>query len=71
MVTPMIEATPADATASVTCGFCGRSFVEDRGQPTCRGCPLAKGCHFRRCPYCGYENPVPPGWLTRLRERLR
>lgn len=20
-----------------------------------------------RCPYCGYENPVTPAWLTRLR----
>lgn len=61
----------ADADASgkeqvVTCGFCGRDFEEDRGQPTCRSCPLGDACRFVRCPHCGYENPARPGWLERL-----
>ncbi len=54
----------------VTCGFCGRSFEQDRAQPACRACPLARGCKAVRCPHCGYENPVAPalpGWLGRLR----
>ncbi len=57
-------------TDRVTCGFCGEDFVEDRGQPTCAGCPLSRACHFRRCPHCGYENPVAPAWLTRLKRRF-
>lgn len=55
----------------VVCGMCGQSFVEDRGQPTCQGCPLASGCHFVRCPHCGFENPVAPQWLERLKDWLR
>lgn len=49
-----------------TCGFCGVDFREDRGQPACRRCPLARACRFVRCPECGYENPVTPDWLDRL-----
>lgn len=52
--------------ALVSCGFCAREFREDRGQPACRACPLSGCCHTIRCPYCGYENPVPPAWLSRL-----
>ena len=54
----------------MTCGFCGRTFQEDRGQSTCQRCPLARACKAIRCPHCGYENPlapVLPGWLSRLR----
>jgi predicted amidophosphoribosyltransferase len=50
----------------VVCGFCAGEFAEDRGQPVCRACPLAGLCHMVRCPHCGYENPVPPAWLSRL-----
>ena len=55
-------------SAMVACGYCGQRFREDRGQPVCRRCPLASGCHFVRCPRCGYENPVPPRWLSRFIE---
>lgn len=54
-----------------TCAFCNRAFEEDRGQPTCQGCPLARGCHFLRCPHCGYENPATPAWLRRVQGALR
>lgn len=50
----------------ISCGFCGREFEEDRGQPACRSCPLGEACRFVRCPHCGYENPARPGWLERL-----
>jgi hypothetical protein len=50
------------------CGFCGRSFAPDAGQPTCLSCPLKGGCHLVRCPHCGYENPMAPAWLTRIRD---
>ena len=53
--------------AVVSCGFCAREFREDRGQPACRACPFSGCCHAVRCPYCGYENPVPPAWLSRLK----
>lgn len=52
--------------ALVSCGFCAREFREDRGQPACRACPLSGCCHTIRCPHCGYENPVPPAWLSRF-----
>lgn len=54
------------AARAVVCGFCGTEFTEDRGQPTCRGCPLSGGCPMIRCPNCGYENPAPPAWVERL-----
>lgn len=57
---------PKGADAAITCGFCGQEFEEDRGQPTCRSCPLGEACRFVRCPHCGYENPARPGWLERL-----
>ena len=56
---------PADAGRHTVCGLCGRGFREDRGQPACRSCPLSRACRYLRCPSCGYENPVDPGWLRR------
>jgi len=56
----------AERSNTIVCGLCAQEFPEDRGQPACRGCPLAAGCHFVRCPRCGYENPLPPAWLSRL-----
>jgi hypothetical protein len=53
--------------SGVTCGYCGRTFAEDQGQPACASCPLKGGCRFLRCPHCGYENPCPPHWVERLR----
>ena len=58
----------APAGPAVTCGFCGREFVEDRSQATCQACPLSKACGLMRCPHCGYENAKEPGWLTRIKE---
>lgn len=49
------------------CGFCGRMFAPDEGQPACASCPLKGGCQLVRCPHCGYENPLTPAWLTRVR----
>lgn len=69
-------ATPApasrpEAQATVTCGFCGAEFVEDRSQATCQACPLSKACGLMRCPHCGYENPKQPAWLAKIREWMR
>jgi hypothetical protein len=50
-----------------TCCFCNRSFAQDEAQPTCSSCPLKGGCQMVRCPHCGYENPVAPAWLGRLK----
>lgn len=57
--------TPAgkDRGAELECGLCGLSFHEDRGQPACAACPLARACRYVRCPRCGFENPVTPGWM--------
>gem|GEM_PF-1857304 len=67
-----MSAAGAPAAPVVVCGFCGREFAEDRGQPACRACPLSAatgGCRRLRCPHCGYENPVLPRWLVRLAGR--
>ena len=55
----------------VTCGFCRRTFEEDRAQPACQACPIAIACKAVRCPHCGYENPVAPRWLGRLKNLVR
>jgi hypothetical protein len=49
------------------CGFCGRTFMPDEGQPTCASCPLSGRCSLLRCPHCGYENAIEPEWLLRVR----
>ncbi|MDH4046278.1 MAG: hypothetical protein OEW06_17660, partial [Gemmatimonadota bacterium] len=59
------------ATSAMSCGMCGKAFAEDRGQPACQSCPLSSGCRFIHCPHCGYENPVEPAWLGKLRLWLR
>jgi hypothetical protein len=51
----------------IHCGYCGQDFEEDRGQPACQSCPLSGGCRAVRCPDCGYENPLTPGWVEALR----
>jgi hypothetical protein len=56
----------AAADRAATCGFCNVEFREDRAQPACRSCPLSGLCHTVRCPHCGYENPIAPGWIERL-----
>jgi hypothetical protein len=53
------------------CGFCNVTFEPDEAQPTCASCPLRGGCQLVRCPQCGYENPITPAWLTRLRDWLQ
>jgi hypothetical protein len=58
------------ASRTIRCGFCGGDFAEDRGQPACAACPLATACRSIRCPLCGYENPVTPGWIQRLEKWL-
>lgn len=41
--------------------------MPDDAQPACAGCPLKGSCLLVRCPHCGYENPVAPAWLVRIR----
>ncbi|MGK7311049.1 MAG: hypothetical protein ACN0LA_02325 [Candidatus Longimicrobiales bacterium M2_2A_002] len=65
------EPRAGEHSEPVTCGFCGKPFVEDRGQATCQACPLSKGCGLMRCPHCGYENAREPGWLSRIKEWIR
>lgn len=57
----MSASAPPDA-ARYECGWCGRAFREDFGQPACRACPLTRLCGRVRCPHCGWENPARPGW---------
>ena len=63
--------TTGTTGAMVTCGYCGRTFAEDRGQAACGSCPLGSACRYVRCPACGYENPVEPKWLAGLKRWVR
>ena len=49
------------------CSFCGKEFEEAAGRSACESCALFSGCKNVRCPYCGYESPLEPGWIRRLR----
>lgn len=50
------------------CSLCGHEFDPESALAPCRGCPLARGCDLVRCPKCGFETPVEPKWIVRLRE---
>lgn len=66
-----MDDAPRTDGSPLSCGFCGREFSEDRSQPVCQSCPLARACRFVRCPYCGYENPERPAWLDRFGAWMR
>lgn len=66
-----VEAAGAVGKGTVTCGFCGADFQEDRSQATCQACPLSRACGLIRCPSCGYENPRSPRWLASVRKWIR
>ena len=60
-----------ETARTVTCGFCGETFVEDRTQAACQACPLSKACGLMRCPHCGYENAREPAWISKIKEWIR
>ncbi len=45
------------------CGFCDKEIPADAGRKACGAC--SGGCRKVHCPFCGYENPVPPKYLKR------
>jgi hypothetical protein len=55
----------------MTCGFCGREIPDRPPEPaeSCGACP--GGCRKVHCPYCGYANPVIPGFLNKLSRKDR
>jgi len=56
---------------TLTCWYCRKPFTEDRAQAACQACPLSTGCRYLHCPHCGYENPVEPAWLGKLKSWLK
>jgi len=48
------------------CANCQREIPDKPlpDQPSCGSC--GGGCKKVHCPYCGYTNPVLPGFLQRL-----
>lgn len=53
------------------CALCGHTFDENIAVPVCGRCPLAQTCALIRCPHCGYEAPVEPAWLIKLRQLFK
>lgn len=49
------------------CPLCGYEFTEEQARTACSSCPLSQGCNMVCCPNCGYEIPVEPGWLKRIK----
>ncbi len=39
----------------VQCPTCGSQFEVELSREACNGCPLAKHCGKKKCPYCGTE----------------
>jgi len=39
----------------VECPGCGSQFEVELSLGACNGCPLAKSCGKKKCPYCGTE----------------
>jgi len=48
------------------CTLCGFEFEEKDAGAACGGCPLSRNCELVRCPNCGFEMPVEPGWIKKL-----
>lgn len=48
------------------CAVCGYIFDEKKSVPSCKACPMSKGCRMIRCPNCGYETPPEDGWLKNI-----
>jgi hypothetical protein len=51
------------------CGFCGKEIPNQLPEKSCGRC--GSGCRKVHCPYCGYENPAPSEFLTRLFKRKK
>lgn len=49
------------------CGLCSQEIDEKKGRSTCDGCPFAKNCDMIKCPNCGFDNPVEPKWVERVK----
>ncbi len=55
----------------MTCGYCGREIPEKTPQPEDRCGACSGGCRKVHCPYCGYANPVIPGFWNKLTRKDR
>jgi len=53
------------------CSLCGLEFDEEKAQGACNGCMFSKSCELVRCPNCGYEMPIEPKFIKKLRERFK
>lgn len=52
----------------MTCAFCSLEFSEEEARKSaCSRCGRSGGCGMIRCPRCGYEAPVEPDWIKRLK----
>ncbi len=50
------------------CPLCGLEFKEEEGQAACKGCLAAGSCHLIKCPNCGYEVPIEPALIKKIRK---
>ena len=49
------------------CSFCGSEFDESKVITTCIGCLFFKSCKMVKCPNCGYDSPIEPILVKKLR----
>lgn len=49
------------------CALCGFEFNEKEAQRACSGCVLIKSCNLVKCPNCGYESPLEPRFIKKIR----
>jgi rubredoxin len=53
------------------CSLCNLEFDEKQANQECKGCMLAGSCKKIRCPHCGYEAPVEPDFIKKIKERFK
>lgn len=49
------------------CTLCGCNFDETRASKACECCPVSHSCDLVKCPQCGFEMPVEPAWIRKLK----
>jgi uncharacterized Zn finger protein len=50
------------------CPLCGLEFDESEVSKACSGCHISRSCNLVRCPNCGYESPIEPKFIKKIKQ---
>ena len=51
------------------CSLCGFKFDEKGAEAACAACGLVRRCELVKCPNCGFEMPLEPEWIKKIKKR--